>query len=310
MANNDSIQYQTEDSVLNYKENKIHLDKNKINEKIKSEKKEEFIQPEEKLLIKEDGKYIEKTCNKVEEEKKSEEPMIPLDIKAINISAHINRLKKINMNKKNHKKKKIRAINQYNPPQNIQFNPNPINYPKFPIPYSQNRNNIINNNQQFMNYKFGQNSQYMKNNNNQLINNNFGLNMNNNRNNNGFNVNNNFNNFNQNINNMNNPNNMQLMQQLLFAMNNMKGNNPSMNNNELLMNMLNKINQQNNNIQNQNNSLNLNLLPFLVNNNKDNQEEISIIRTIRENTDKGQKIYKVKVSTSMVKNDKKGKYQK
>ena len=313
MATNDSLQHQTEDSVQNYKENKIYLDKNKNNEKIKSEKTEEFIKPVEKLLIKEGDKYIEETCENKEIEK-NEEPIIPLDIKAINTSAHMNNLKKINMNKKNHKKKKIRAINQYNPPQNIQFNPNPINYPKFPIPYSQNRNNIINNNPQFMNYKFGQNNQYMKNNNNQLINNNFGLNMNNNRNNNGFNVNNNFNNFNQNMNNMNNnmnnPNNMQLMQQLLFAMNNMKGNNPSMNNNELIMNMINKINQQNNNLQNQNNGLNLNFLPFLVNNNKNNQEEISIIRTIRENTDKGQKIYKVKVSTSMVKNDKKGKYQK
>ena len=77
-----------------------------------------------------------------EASEKNKNPIgVTLPLKEINISAHINRLKKINMNKKNHKKKKIRAINQYNPPQNIQFNPNPINYPKFPIPYSQNRNN-------------------------------------------------------------------------------------------------------------------------------------------------------------------------
>ena len=64
-----------------------------------------------------------------------------------------------------------------------------------------------------------------------------------------------------------------------------------------------------NNPQNQN-DINLNLMPFLMNNNKNNQEEISIIRTIKENTDKGQKIYKLKYSTSMVKNNKNKKYQK
>ena len=321
MTTNYTTQDHTEDNEPIY-EKKFVSDKYIKNQIKKTEEINEPIKSEEEVLLIKEGKdYIKEPFNINEEKKtdevvkKQEEPGIYMDIKAINTSAHINRLKKIYMNKKNYKKNKMRALNQYNPPSNIKFNPNPISYPKFPIPYSHNRNNIINNNPQFMNYKLGQNNQYIKNNNNQLINNNFGINMNNNnnRNNNGFNGNNNFNNFNQGMNNMNNnmnnPNNMQLIQQIFLAMNNMKGNNPSMNN-ELLMNILNKINQQNNNLQNQNNGLNLNLLPFLVNNNKNNQEEISIIRTIRENTDKGQKIYKVKVSTSMVKNDKKGKFQK
>ena len=78
--------------------------------------------------------------------------------------------------------------------------------------------------------------------------------------------------------------------------------------NEYLMNFINSMNKGNN-PQNQN-DINLNLMPFLMNNNKNNQEEISIIRTIKENTDKGQKIYKLKYSTSMVKNNKNKKYQK
>ena len=128
-------------------------------------------------------------------------------------------------------------------------------------------------------------------------------------NNNGF-VNNNFNNM--------NPQNMFLMQQLLLAMNNMnlqRNNGPQFNNNgmntpnEYLINMINNMNKGNN-LQNQNGGMNLNLMPFLVNNNKNNQEEISIVRTIRENTDKGQKIYKLKYSTSLVKNSKNRKYQK
>ena len=51
-------------------------------------------------------------------------------------------------------------------------------------------------------------------------------------------------------------------------------------------------------------------MPFLMNNNKNNQEEISIIRTIKENTAKGQKIYKLKYSTSLVKNSKNKNYKK
>ena len=108
------------------------------------------------------------------------------------------------------------------------------------------------------------------------------------------------------------------MQQLLLAMNNMnlqRNNGPQFNNNgmnipnEYLINMINNMNKGNN-LQNQNGGMNLNLMPFLVNNNKNNQEEISIVRTIRENTDKGQKIYKLKYSTSLVKNSKNRKYQK
>ena len=90
-----------------------------------------------------------------------------------------------------------------------------------------------------------------------------------------------------------NPQNMFLMQQLLLAMNNMnlqRNNRPQFNNNgmnipnEYLINMINNMNKGNN-LQNQNGGMNLNLMPFLVNNNKNNQEEISIVRTIRENTD-------------------------
>ncbi len=118
---------------------------------------------------------------------------------------------------------------------------------------------------------------------------------------------------------MNNPQNMLLMQQFLFGNNamNLQGNNMNipqyynngMNNfNDYFMNMINNINK-NNNMQNQNTGINFNWMPFLGNN-KNNQEEISIVRTIRENTDKGQKIYKIKLTTSTVKNNKGKKYQK
>ena len=103
---------------------------------------------------------------------------------------------------------------------------------------------------------------------------------------------------------MNNFNNINplLLQQFLCAIG--SGNN---NANEYLMKMLNDINKANN-MQTQNNGINLNLLPFL---NTNNPEEICIIKTIRENTEKGQKIYKVKYSTSLVQNNNKNrKFQK
>ena len=78
--------------------------------------------------------------------------------------------------------------------------------------------------------------------------------------------------------------------------------------NEYLINMLNSMNKGNN--PQAQNDINLNLMPFLMNNNKNNQEEISIIRTIKENTAKGQKIYKLKYSTSFVKNSKNKNYKK
>jgi hypothetical protein len=171
-----------------------------------------------------------------------------------------------------------------------------------------NNNNNFNNNIQgpnqyfnnnMNNFQYGQQKQFV-NNNNQIMGNNFTNNRNNN---NGFNNGNtNFNNFNQN--NMNNFNNINplLLQQFLCAIG--SGNN---NANEYLMKMLNDINKANN-MQNQNNGINLNLLPFL---NTNNPEEICIIKTIRENTEKGQKIYKVKYSTSLVQNNNKNrKFQK
>ena len=171
-----------------------------------------------------------------------------------------------------------------------------------------NNNNNFNNNIQgpnqyfnnnMNNFQYGQQKQFV-NNNNQIMGNNFTNNRNNN---NGFNNGNtNFNNFNQN--NMNNFNNINplLLQQFLCAIG--SGNN---NANEYLMKMLNDINKANN-MQTQNNGINLNLLPFL---NTNNPEEICIIKTIRENTEKGQKIYKVKYSTSLVQNNNKNrKFQK
>ena len=219
---------------------------------------------------------------------------------------------------KNHKKIKNKAFNQYKPTNNkfinnpfvpnITYSGYSIPNPYFGGPVIKNNNNNFNNNIQgpnqyfnnnMNNFQYGQQKQFV-NNNNQIMGNNFTNNRNNN---NGFNNGNtNFNNFNQN--NMNNFNNINplLLQQFLCAIG--SGNN---NANEYLMKMLNDINKANN-MQNQNNGINLNLLPFL---NTNNPEEICIIKTIRENTEKGQKIYKVKYSTSLVQNNNKNrKFQK
>lgn len=243
---------------------------------------------------------------------------ISIPIGKINLDYRIKILRKKYVNQKNHKKIKNKAFNQYKPTNNkfinnpfvpnITYSGYSIPNPYFGGPVIKNNNNNFNNNIQgpnqyfnnnMNNFQYGQQKQFV-NNNNQIMGNNFTNNRNNN---NGFNNGNtNFNNFNQN--NMNNFNNINplLLQQFLCAIG--SGNN---NANEYLMKMLNDINKANN-MQNQNNGINLNLLPFL---NTNNPEEICIIKTIRENTEKGQKIYKVKYSTSLVQNNNKNrKFQK
>ena len=244
------------------------------------------------------------------------------------MEANIKKLIKLKKNQKKPKKKLFHISNSYIPNfnNNLQFNPNQntqnklnINVPAF-IPKSQNSNDRVNNQQKFNfvgqpplpPYAGGrqfQNSQ------------NFGNNMNKNMNNN-----NGFNNFNNNspnnmFNNLNNLNPMLIQQLLNLSLNGNNGmnnsnrnqyNNNMMNNNinGYILNLLNNMNNNGNNMQNSYNGMNFNLLPFLGNNLKNNQEEISIIRTIKENTEKGQKIYKLKYSTSLVKNNKNRKYQK
>ena len=261
--------------------------------------------------------------------KPQEELIIKLPIAQINMEANIKKLIKLKKNQKKPKKNKINSIsNSYilNFNNNLQFNQNQntqnklnINVPAF-IPKSQNSNDRVNNQQKFNfvgqpplpPYAGGrqfQNSQ------------NFGNNMNKNMNNN-----NGFNNFNNNspnnmFNNLNNLNPMLIQQLLNLSLNGNNGmnnsnrnqyNNNMMNNNinGYILNLLNNMNNNGNNMQNSYNGMNFNLLPFLGNNLKNNQEEISIIRTIKENTEKGQKIYKLKYSTSLVKNNKNRKYQK
>ena len=260
--------------------------------------------------------------------KPQEELIIKLPIAQINMEANIKKLIKLKKNQKKPKKNKINISNSYIPNfnNNLQFNPNQntqnklnINVPAF-IPKSQNSNDRVNNQQKFNfvgqpplpPYAGGrqfQNSQ------------NFGNNMNKNMNNN-----NGFNNFNNNspnnmFNNLNNLNPMLIQQLLNLSLNGNNGmnnsnrnqyNNNMMNNNinGYILNLLNNMNNNGNNMQNSYNGMNFNLLPFLGNNLKNNQEEISIIRTIKENTEKGQKIYKLKYSTSLVKNNKNRKYQK
>jgi hypothetical protein len=272
----------------------------------------------------EELKESAKNTNIYKEEKKENtkknqiEINISIPIGKINFDYRIKILRKKYVNQKNHKKIKNKAFNQYKPTNNKFLN-NPfvpniiysgysIPNPYFGGPVIKNNNNNFNNNIQgpnqyfnnnMNNFQYGQQKQFV-NNNNQIMGNNFTNNRNNN---NGFNNGNtNFNNFNQN--NMNNFNNINplLLQQFLCAIG--SGNN---NANEYLMKMLNDINKANN-MQNQNNGINLNLLPFL---NTNNPEEICIIKTIRENTEKGQKIYKVKYSTSLVQNNNKNrKFQK
>ena len=260
--------------------------------------------------------------------KPQEELIIKLPIAQINMEANIKKLIKLKKNQKKPKKNKINISNSYIPNfnNNLQFNPNQntqnklnINVPAF-IPKSQNSNDRVNNQQKFNfvgqpplpPYAGGrqfQNSQ------------NFGNNMNKNMNNN-----NGFNNFNNNspnnmFNNLNNLNPMLIQQLLNLSLNGNNGmnnsnrnqyNNNMMNNNinGYILNLLNNMNNNGNNMQNSYNGMNFNLLPFLGNNLKNNQEEISIIRTIKENTEKGQKIYKLKYSTSLVKNNKNRKHQK
>jgi hypothetical protein len=248
---------------------------------------------------------------------------IPLDTKKINQTFNINRLKKINMNKVNHKKNKKNAMDQYKPPKNKMifnyFCPNNNNNIS-PIMMNQmnNQSQFQNNPNNFANNNFIQNNQFMNNINrnnqmSQMMNNNFGMN-------NTMNMNMNMNNYNQR---QAQSQNIPQMQQMNMAMQNMNlnrnnnMNNINMNNqNRFQMNMMNNFNNfnnMNNNMQNQNirfNGINLGIPLFFGNNNSNNQEEIRITRIVRETTEKGQKVTKYNYKTSFVKNDKNIKYQK
>lgn len=248
---------------------------------------------------------------------------IPLDTKKINQTFNINRLKKINMNKVNHKKNKKNAMDQYKPPKNKMifnyFCPNNNNNIS-PIMMNQmnNQSQFQNNPNNFANNNFIPNNQFMNNINrnnqmSQMMNNNFGMN-------NTMNMNMNMNNFNQR---QAQSQNIPQMQQMNMAMQNMNlnrnnnMNNINMNNqNRFQMNMMNNFNNfnnMNNNMQNQNirfNGINLGIPLFFGNNNSNNQEEIRITRIVRETTEKGQKVTRYNYKTSFVKNDKNIKYQK
>ena len=248
---------------------------------------------------------------------------IPLDTKKINQTFNINRLKKININKVNHKKNKKNAMDQYKPPKNKMifnyFCPNNNNNIS-PIMMNQmnNQSQFQNNPNNFANNNFIQNNQFMNNINrnnqmSQMMNNNFGMN-------NTMNMNMNMNNFNQR---QAQSQNIPQMQQMNMAMQNMNlnrnnnMNNINMNNqNRFQMNMMNNFNNfnnMNNNMQNQNirfNGINLGIPLFFGNNNSNNQEEIRITRIVRETTEKGQKVTRYNYKTSFVKNDKNIKYQK
>ena len=248
---------------------------------------------------------------------------IPLDTKKINQTFNINRLKKINMNKVNHKKNKKNAMDQYKPPKNKMifnyFCPNNNNNIS-PIMMNQmnNQSQFQNNPNNFANNNFIQNNQFMNNINrnnqmSQMMNNNFGMN-------NTMNMNMNMNNYNQR---QAQSQNIPQMQQMNMAMQNMNlnrnnnMNNINMNNqNRFQMNMMNNFNNfnnMNNNMQNQNirfNGINLGIPLLFGNNNSNNQEEIRITRIVRETTEKGQKVTRYNYKTSFVKNDKNIKYQK
>ena len=248
---------------------------------------------------------------------------IPLDTKKINQTFNINRLKKINMNKINHKKNKKNAMDQYKPPKNKMifnyFCPNNNNNIS-PIMVNQmnNQSQFQNNPNNFANNNFIPNNQFMNNINrnnqmSQMMNNNFGMN-------NTMNMNMNMNNYNQR---QAQSQNIPQMQQMNMAMQNMNlnrnnnMNNINMNNqNRFQMNMMNNFNNfnnMNNNMQNQNirfNGINLGIPLFFGNNNSNNQEEIRITRIVRETTEKGQKVTRYNYKTSFVKNDKNIKYQK
>ena len=248
---------------------------------------------------------------------------IPLDTKKINQTFNINRLKKININKVNHKKNKKNAMDQYKPPKNKMifnyFCPNNNNNIS-PIMMNQmnNQSQFQNNPNNFANNNFIPNNQFMNNINrnnqmSQMMNNNFGMN-------NTMNMNMNMNNYNQR---QAQSQNIPQMQQMNMAMQNMNlnrnnnMNNINMNNqNRFQMNMMNNFNNfnnMNNNMQNQNirfNGINLGIPLFFGNNNLNNQEEIRITRIVRETTEKGQKVTRYNYKTSFVKNDKNIKYQK
>ena len=248
---------------------------------------------------------------------------IPLDTKKINQTFNINRLKKINVNKVNHKKNKKNAMDQYKPPKNKMifnyFCPNNNNNIS-PIMMNQmnNQSQFQNNPNNFANNNFIPNNQFMNNINrnnqmSQMMNNNFGMN-------NTMNMNMNMNNYNQR---QAQSQNIPQMQQMNMAMQNMNlnrnnnMNNINMNNqNRFQMNMMNNFNNfnnMNNNMQNQNirfNGINLGIPLLFGNNNSNNQEEIRITRIVRETTEKGQKVTRYNYKTSFVKNDKNIKYQK
>ena len=271
---------------------------------------------DEKNILYSSGKSSEKEIPKAKRG-------IPLDTKKINQTFNINRLKKINMNKVNHKKNKKNAMDQYKPPKNKMifnyFCPNNNNNIS-PIMMNQmnNQSQFQNNPNNFANNNFIQNNQFMNNINrnnqmSQMMNNNFGMN-------NTMNMNMNMNNYNQR---QAQSQNIPQMQQMNMAMQNMNlnrnnnMNNINMNNqNRFQMNMMNNFNNfnnMNNNMQNQNirfNGINLGIPLFFGNNNSNNQEEIRITRIVRETTEKGQKVTRYNYKTSFVKNDKNIKYQK
>ena len=176
---------------------------------------------------------------------------IPLDTKKINQTFNINRLKKINMNKINHKKNKKNAMDQYKPPKNKMifnyFCPNNNNNIS-PIMMNQmnNQSQFQNNPNNFANNNFIPNNQFMNNINrnnqmSQMMNNNFGMN-------NTMNMNMNMNNYNQR---QAQSQNIPQMQQMNMAMQNMNlnrnnnMNNINMNNqNRFQMNMMNNFNNR------------------------------------------------------------------
>ena len=280
VEDNNFIPTNTKQKYTNYKNTNIETIESKISEESSNENQKIYINEES-----ESNKSINK---------KIPERGIPLNIKEINESYFINKLKKKFVNKKGHKQNKKKAYNQYKTP-NSQYNININNF----SPFQMNQMNIQGqnyNSNNYMNNNYMQNNQNM-NKNNQIRFNNYGINNNMN-----------MNNFNQNQN-IPPQQNMAAMQQVLLSMQNMNLNRNMNNQNRYNMNMMNNMNNSNN-MQNQNQNFRINgiNLPFpdlIGNGNSDNQEEIRIIRIIRQNTENGQKVTKVQYKTTLVKNDKK-----
>ena len=265
-------------NFMNIKNQKIETNKSKISEDNSNENEKIYID------------------DKTESNKSNiPERGIPLNIKEINDSYFINKLKKKYVNKKDHKQNKRKAYNQYKSPNN-QYNININNF----SPFQMNQMNIQGqnyNSNNYMNNNFMQNNQNM-NNNNQMRFNNYGMNNNN--------V--NMNNFNQNI-----PpqQNMASMQQMMYSMRNMNLNRNINNQNRNNINMMNNMNNSNN-MQNQNqnqnlgiNGINLPYANFMRIDNPNNQKEVKFIEITREKTENGQKVKKVEYKIKYVKNDNK-----